>query len=148
MRKDLVTQCYRALSKLNNEKASNPTKNCPVISTEASLQKTDKQKVKTWEDATLYWSSGKHRFKAPWHTPRALQDGKHGDTRTHTPRAGRGLRYRKCMGRKQAYMSEPSNTAGQKAKCRAILETFSYKIKHAFRRRSNFTCIYTRGIKA
>lgn len=26
MTKDLVTQCYRVLSKLNNEKASNPTK--------------------------------------------------------------------------------------------------------------------------
>ena len=32
-----------------------------------------------------YWSSGKCRFKAPWHTPRALQDAKHGDTGTHHP---------------------------------------------------------------
>lgn len=46
MTKDLVTQCYRVLSKLIMRKQAIPQK-LSMISTEASLQKTDKQKVKT-----------------------------------------------------------------------------------------------------
>lgn len=111
MTKDLVTQCYRVLSKLNKEKASNPTK-LSMISTEASLQKTKtSRKLRHEKMLHFYWSSGKRRFKTPWHT--TCPSGWQAQTHTHThPRAGRGLCYRKFMDHEEAYMLEPSNTAG------------------------------------
>lgn len=45
------------------------------------------------------------------HTTRA-SDGKHRHTHTHTPPGLAGDCARKCMDHEEAYMLEPSNTAG------------------------------------